>query len=46
MLRDQLVVVFALVLFLCNMMNQFYTLFTAPYLQDLGVGAQDSPLGR
>jgi len=40
MLRDRPVVVFAVVLFLGNMMNQFYTLFTAPYLEDLGVGVK------
>ncbi|MBA4191725.1 MAG: hypothetical protein C0467_27410 [Planctomycetaceae bacterium] len=44
MLRDWPVVVFALVLFLGNMMNQFYTLFTAPYLEDLGVGVKGQPL--
>jgi len=45
MLRDRPVVVFAVVLFICNMMNQFYTLFTAPYLQDLGVKVHLGPLG-
>jgi nucleoside transporter len=37
MFRDRSFVVFAGVLVLCNMMNQFYALFTAPYLHDLGV---------
>lgn len=37
MLRDRSFVVFAGVLVLCNMMNQFYALFTSPYLYDLGV---------
>jgi nucleoside transporter len=37
MLRDRSFVVFAGVLFLANFMNQFYTLFTGPYLHDLGV---------
>jgi len=37
MMRDRGFVVFAFVLFLANMMNQFYTLFTAPYLHELGV---------
>ncbi len=45
MLRDRPVVVFALVLFLGNMMNQFYTLFTAPYLHDLGVAVNLGPFG-
>lgn len=45
MLRDRAIVVFAVVLFIGNMMNQFYTLFTAPYLQDLGVRADLGPLG-
>ncbi len=37
MLRDRSFVVFAGVLFLCNLMNQFYSLFVSPYLHDLGV---------
>lgn len=37
MFRDRSFVVFAAVLFLCNMMNQFYSLFVSPYLKDLGV---------
>jgi nucleoside transporter len=37
MFRDRSFVVFAGVLVLCNMMNQFYALFTPPYLKDLGV---------
>jgi nucleoside transporter len=38
MLGDRSFVVFALVLFVTNLMNQFYTLFTGPYLHALGVG--------
>ena len=38
MLRDRSFVVFAIVLFVTNLMNQFYTLFTGPYLHALGVG--------
>src|SRR5205823_7623121 len=45
MLRDRAVVVFAVVLFVGNMLNQFYTLFTAPYLQELGVHADLGRLG-
>jgi nucleoside transporter len=37
MFRDRSFVVFAAVLFLCNMMNQFYSLFVPPYLKHLGV---------
>ena len=37
MLRDRSFVVFAVVLFVANLMNQFYTLFTGPYLHALGV---------
>jgi nucleoside transporter len=37
MFRDRSFVVFAGVLFLCNLMNQFYSLFVSPYLNDLGV---------
>ncbi|HEY1188348.1 MAG TPA: MFS transporter [Gemmata sp.] len=37
MFRDRSFLVFALVLLLCNMMNQFYALFTSPYLKHLGV---------
>ena len=37
MLRDRSFVVFAAVLFVCNGMNQFYSLFTGPYLSELGV---------
>jgi hypothetical protein len=37
MFRDRSFVVFAGVLLLCNMMNQFYGLFVSPYLNDLGV---------
>ncbi|WP_439621731.1 MFS transporter [Gemmata sp.] len=44
MLGDRSVVAFAAVLFLGNMMNQFYTLFTAPYLEDLGAGRPGGPM--
>ena len=37
MFRDRSFVVFAGVLVLCNLMNQFYGLFASPYLNDLGV---------
>lgn len=37
LLRDRSFVAFALVLFGANLMNQFYTLFTGPYLHALGV---------
>jgi nucleoside transporter len=37
MLRDRSFVVFALVLFVANLMNQFYTLFTGPYIHARGV---------
>jgi nucleoside transporter len=37
LLRDRSFVTFAFVLFLANLMNQFYTLFTGPYLHALGV---------
>jgi nucleoside transporter len=45
MLRDPAIIVFAVVLFLGNMLNQFYTLFTAPYLHTLGVRVDLGPLG-
>jgi nucleoside transporter len=45
MMRDRAVVVFAAVLFLANMMNQFYTLFAAPYLHDLGVRVELGSVG-
>jgi nucleoside transporter len=45
MLANRSVVVFAVVLFVGNMMNQFYTLFAAPYLSDLGVRADLGRLG-
>jgi nucleoside transporter len=35
--RDRAFVAFALVLVLCNAVNQFYTLFSGPYLNELGV---------
>jgi nucleoside transporter len=38
MFGDRAFVVFAIVLFVTNLMNQFYTLFTSPYLHALGVG--------
>jgi hypothetical protein len=37
MLGSRSFVVFAVVLFVSNLMNQFYTLFTGPYLHSLGV---------
>lgn len=37
MFRDRSFVVFAAVLFVCNAMNQFYSLFVPPYLKELGV---------
>jgi nucleoside transporter len=37
MFRDRSFVVFAGVLFVCNTMNQFYSLFVPSYLRDLGV---------
>jgi len=37
MFGDRALVVFAVVLFVTNLMNQFYTLFTSPYLHSLGV---------
>jgi hypothetical protein len=46
MFRDRSFVVFALVLFVGNMMNQFYTLFTAPYLHNLGVEVDLGGLGK
>jgi nucleoside transporter len=46
MLRDRSFVVFAAVLFLCNMMNQFYSLFVSPYLKDLGVYVDLGNWGR
>jgi nucleoside transporter len=46
MFRDRSFVVFALVLFVANMMNQFYTLFTAPYLHTLGVEVDLGRLGK
>lgn len=44
--RDRSFVVFALVLVLCNTMNQFYSLFVSPYLTFLGVGADLGRWGR
>jgi len=45
MLQNRGFVVFALVLFLGNMLNQFYTLFAAPYLSDVGLTVDLGPLG-
>lgn len=45
MFRDRSFLVFAAVLLLCNMMNQFYSLFVSPYLKDLGVELDLSPYG-
>lgn len=45
MFGDRSFVVFAGVLFVGNLMNQFYTLFTAPYLHDLGVRVDLGRLG-
>lgn len=46
MFRDRSFLVFALVLLLCNLMNQFYSLFTAPYLKELGVELDLGAYGR
>ncbi len=46
MLTDRSVLVFAAVLLVGNMMNQFYTLFAAPYLSDLGVRVDLGRLGN
>lgn len=46
MLRDRSFVVFAGVLLVCNMMNQFYGLFTGPYLKELGVEVDLGAWGR
>jgi nucleoside transporter len=45
MLRDRAIVVFALVLFVGNLLNQFYILFTARYLQEKGVKVDLGSLG-
>lgn len=45
MLRDRSVVTFAAVLFLGNMLNQFYILFTARYLHERGVRVDLGALG-
>jgi nucleoside transporter len=37
LLRDPAFVVFAVVTFACNGLNQFYTVFSNPYVTDLGV---------
>lgn len=46
MFRDRSFVIFAAVLFLCNMMNQFYSLFVPSYLKDLGVQVDLRNWGR
>jgi nucleoside transporter len=46
MFRDRSFVVFAGVLFLCNLMNQFYSLFVSPYLSELGVRVDLGRFGR
>lgn len=46
MFRDRSFVVFAAVLFLCNTMNQFYSLFVSAYLKDLGVKVDLGSWGR
>ncbi|VTR92276.1 Nucleoside:H symporter OS=Coraliomargarita akajimensis (strain DSM 45221 / IAM 15411 / JCM 23193 / KCTC 12865) GN=Caka_0543 PE=4 SV=1: Nuc_H_symport [Gemmata massiliana] len=46
MFRDRSFVVFAGILLLCNMMNQFYGLFVSPYLKDLGVEVDLGAYGR
>lgn len=43
MFRDRSFLVFALVLLLCNGLNQFYAQFVSPFLKDLGV---ELDLGR
>ncbi len=45
MLRDRSIVVFAAVLFLGNLLNQFYVLFAARYLYDRGVRVNLGSLG-
>jgi nucleoside transporter len=45
MFRDRSVVVFAIVLFLGNMLNQFYILFAARYLNERGVRVDLGALG-
>ena len=37
LLRDPAFVVFAIVSFVCNAMNQFYSIFSNPFVTDLGV---------
>ncbi len=46
MFRDRPFVVFAAVLLVCNMMNQFYGLFVPPYLKELGVEVDLGAWGR
>jgi nucleoside transporter len=45
MFRDRSVVVFAIVLFLGNMLNQFYVLFAARYLHERGVRVNLGAMG-
>ena len=45
MLRDRSIVIFAAVLFLGNMLNQFYILFAARYLHERGVRVDLGSLG-
>ena len=44
--RDRAFVAFAVAAFLGNAMNQFYNLFTPPYLKELGVRLDLGPLGH
>ena len=46
MFRDRSFVVYAGVLLMCNVMNQFYTLFVPSYLHDLGVTLDLGAWGR
>ncbi|MDY3550953.1 MFS transporter [Gemmata sp. JC717] len=46
MFRDRSFLVFALVLLVCNLMNQFYAQFVSPFLKDLGVELDLGRYGR
>lgn len=46
MFRDRAFVVFAVVLLLCNMMNQFYGLYVSKYLSEVGVQLDLGRWGR
>jgi nucleoside transporter len=46
MFRDRSFVIFGCVLFVCNTMNQFYSLFVPSYLRDLGVTLDLGAWGR